>query len=99
MSSLKKLLDWSQRETETFHWDQHENQFTVQHQEDVEPLIEAAKDMSYLEPGKDLRHAAFIPKFVLNQAFREGWFNDRKAWKKWANQPENKAFRTWPGQL
>ncbi len=67
--------------------------------QELEPIIEAAKALSELEPGKDFRHAAIIPQIVLEQSFREGWFNDKSRWKKWANDPANKPFRTWPGNL
>jgi hypothetical protein len=96
-ASRKTLLDWSQGRSETFSWDQHDETFTIESKEDVEPLIKLAKDMSDLEPSKEIRHAACIPKFVLDQSLRERW--SPKDWKKWANAPENKPFRTWPGQL
>ncbi len=67
--------------------------------EDCEPIIERAKILSELEPGKEFRHAAIIPQQVLDQAAREGWYNDKAKWKAWANNPDNKAFRTWPGRL
>lgn len=95
--SKKRLLDWSQGRQEIFSYDQHENTFTVEHKEDVQPIIEVAKDMSELQPAKDLRHAAIIPKYVLDQSLREKW--TPKDWKNWANAHENKPFRTWPGNL
>jgi len=95
--SRKRLLDWSQRRQEIFHYDQHENTFAIEEREDVEPLIKLAKDMSELQPSKEFRHAAYVPKFVHDQALREKW--DKKDWKKWANDPANKAWRTWPGRL
>ena len=67
--------------------------------EDCEPIIERAKMLSEMEPGKEFRHAAIIPKHVLDMSFREGWFNDKDKWKQWANDPDNRAFRTWPGRL
>lgn len=67
--------------------------------DDVEPILKEAKRLSELEPGKEFRHAAVIPEFVVRKAFREGWFNDPKAWKDWANDPDNALFRTWPGEL
>ena len=96
-ASRKTLLDWSQGKTEIFSWDQHDNTFTIESKEDVEPLIKLAKDMSYLQPSKDVRHAAVIPKFVLDESMRQKW--TPKDWKKWANNPENKMFRTWQGRL
>ena len=50
-------------------------------------------------PGKDFRHAAFVPESELNRAFAEGWFHDPKAWKRWANDPANACYRTWQGRL
>lgn len=67
--------------------------------QDCEPIIERAKMLSEMTPGKEFRHAAIIPQQVLDQAYREGWFQDKERWKKWANSPDNKAFRTWPGRL
>lgn len=67
--------------------------------EDCTPMIEHAKRMSDMEPGKEFRWAAEIPYHAWNRARREGWINDRKAWKRWANDPDNKAFRIWPGRL
>ena len=71
----------------------------VESRQDVEPIIEAARIISEQTPGKDFRHAAFIPETVLNQAMLEGWFHDPRAWKRWANDPENAAYRTWKGRL
>ena len=82
---------------EVFSYDQHDKTYTIEHQEDVEPLIKVAKDLSELKPSKDLRHTAVIPQFVLDQSLRENW--SKKDWKKWANDSNNKAFRTWPGRL
>ena len=50
-----------------------------------------------LKPSKDLRHTAVIPQFVLDQSLREKWTN--ADWKKWANDSDNKMFRTWNGKV
>jgi hypothetical protein len=71
----------------------------VETRQDVSPILRAAQIMRDETPGKDMRHAAFIPKTVLDQAFNEGWFHDPKAWKKWANDPANACYRTWQGRL
>jgi hypothetical protein len=68
--------------------------------QECQPIQDAAKIMrDDIAPAKEWRHVAFIPTFVYNQAAREGWLNDEKAWKKWANDPDNAAFRTWRGHL
>lgn len=71
----------------------------VETRQDVAPIVAAAKRVAEAAPGADFRHAAFIPEAVLNQAFLEGWFHDAAAWKRWANDPANAAFRTWRGRL
>jgi len=94
MNNSEKLVNWSRQ---YFHYDQHDKTFTVEDREDIEPVIKLAKDMSSLQPSKEWRHSAVIPKFVLDQSLRENW--DRKDWKKWANNHANRPFRTWPGKL
>jgi hypothetical protein len=67
--------------------------------QDCEPIIERAKLLSELSPGKEFRHVGLIPLSVLDKAHREGWFNDKAAWRKWRNDPDNRKFRTWPGDI
>lgn len=71
----------------------------VETRQDVAPIVKAAQIMADEPPGKDFRHAAFVPEAVLNQAFNEGWFHDPAAWKRWANDPANAIYRTWQGRL
>lgn len=67
--------------------------------QDVEPIIERAKILSEETPGKDWRHVACIPLIVFDRAYREGWLHDDAKWRAWVNDPDNKAFRTWPGHI
>jgi len=67
--------------------------------QDVQPVLEHVKQLSYNKPGKDLRHVAEVPMVIYQQAMREGWAKDQKAWKKWLNNPDNKLFRTWKGKV
>lgn len=71
----------------------------IETRQDVTHIIEAAKIMADEKPGKDFRHAAYIPEAVMDRAFNEGWFHDPKAWKRWANDPANAQYRTWNGRL
>jgi len=71
----------------------------IETRQDVAPIVAAAQILADQPPGKDFRHAAFVPETVLNQAFNEGWFHDRAAWKRWANDPANQCYRTWKGRL
>ena len=86
--------------TEIVHVDsENPGDLIIEELEDVEPIIEMAKRLSEQTPGREMRHAAFIPAFVFNRAYRQGWLHDASAWKRWANDPNNRAFRTWPGRL
>jgi len=71
----------------------------IECRQDVAPIVEAARRLAEEAPGRDFRHAAFIPENELNRAFTEGWFHDPAAWKRWANDPANACYRTWPGRL
>jgi hypothetical protein len=100
MSTKKLLLSAFGNFREVAYFDDtRPNDLLIKTFEDCEPIIERAKMLSEMEPGKEFRHAAIIPKQVLDQSIREGWFGDKKKWKAWANDPNNKAFRTWPGNL
>ena len=98
--SLNQLLDWnaSTGMAEGFHV-AADGDMAISETQNVDHILQSAKEMSELTPGKEWRHAAYIPEAVWNQACREGWVNDRAKWKEWANNPDNKAFRTWPGKL
>lgn len=67
----------------------------MQEVEDAEPLVNLAKAMSDMPAGKadGMRLEAYVPMTVLEQAYREGWYHDKAAWKRWANDPANKRFR------
>ena len=82
---------------EWHHYDPVENVEHYHTKEDVAPVIELAKDMSYLQPSKEWRHAACVPVFAWEQSLRERWGRDD--WKKWVNNHDNKPFRTWPGEF
>lgn len=71
----------------------------IETRQDVSHITSAAKIIANSPPGKDFRHAAYIPDAVLDQAFNEGWFHDPAAWKRWANDPANESYRTWKGRL
>jgi hypothetical protein len=101
VSNSKRLLSHYAGRKEYFHWneDGKNTGYVIETVDDVEPIIERAKMLSEQTPGKDFRHVACIPPHVFDQACREGWQNDRERWKKWANDPDNRVFRTWPGKL
>jgi hypothetical protein len=71
----------------------------IETKQDCEGIIAAAKAMSELPYDREMKPVALIPEEVLNQAFLEGWFEDPIAWKRWANNPDNRAFRITEGRL
>jgi hypothetical protein len=98
--SLSRLIEWDANTgmAEAFH-ETPEGDFFQSEVQDVQHILDYAKVLSDQTPGKEWRHSAFVPAAIWNRAVREGWVHDKKAWKKWANDPENKLFRTWPGRL
>jgi len=74
--------------------------FTTETVEDCEPIVESAKVLAdnHKERG-DLKHVARVPLTVVEQAMREGWYNDQAKWREWLNNPENRDFRVWKGRV
>lgn len=96
----RELLDQTERSQLIGHLDLADRKAHFEEREDVEPLIRAAEILSDDPPkGEWWRHAGYIPASVFNQAAREGWLHDKKAWKRWLNDPDNKKFRTWKGRV
>jgi len=67
--------------------------------QDVKPVIEAVKNYSELQPGKEFRHVAEIPMVIYQKMLREGSVKDKQHLKKWLNNPDNKMFRVWKGKI
>lgn len=93
--SSKRLLDAYGTSAEFMHFDSN-GEIYIEEVHDVEPTADLAKAASELVGGKKadgMRLEAMIPIDVLNRSFREGWFSDKDAWKRWANDPGNRIFR------
>lgn len=98
--SKRRLIDAFANRAEVMVDESHLTGEIVVHEiENCEPYVAYARRLSDQAPGREFRHAAVIPHFAYAKALREGWANDPKAWKRWANDPDNKLFRTWPGTL
>lgn len=48
--------------------------------------------------GPDLRPIAVIPPSEQARAMKEGWFRDDDAWRRWANDIDNRSLRTTDGR-
>lgn len=95
--TVKALLDATPGHLEVAHLE--DGNLTVEDRYDIEPALDLARlSRDTVTPSKEMRLAAIIPQDVLDRAFREGWYNDKKAWKKWMNEPQNRPFRVWEGR-
>lgn len=98
--SNKFVLDADPGHVQYYHHDPlDEDKLILEDVYDVEPIINEAKRLSEMNPGREFRHVGIIPPHVLDQAAREGWINDQKKWREWLNDPDNRAFRTHPGRV
>jgi hypothetical protein len=86
----KRTMIWEDDQPETLH---------VYTEQDMTEIIEENKVMRELHPKKSHHRvlARGVPITVAEQALREQW--DEKDWAKWLNNPENAAFRVWPGRV
>ena len=71
VSNRKLLLQNFGGFAEVAHFD-HErpNDLLIKTIQDCEPIIERAKVLSEMEPGKEFRHVALIPFWLLDQSYR-----------------------------
>lgn len=74
--------------------------FGIETIEDCEPIVDEVKALRDQQRARgDMKHVARVPLSVAEKAMREGWFNDPEAWRRWANNPDNRDFRVWEGQV
>ena len=88
--AVKRTAIWEDDKPEILH---------VYTEQDMAQTIENNKAMRELHPEKSNNKllARGVPIAVAEQALREDW--DQKDWKKWLNDPDNAAFRVWPGRV
>jgi hypothetical protein len=94
--TFKPLINTSKHKV-GYTFDEVDNLHVVQTLYDVEPALKSAEIARDNAPGKDMRHIAEIPHDVLDRAFKEGWYNDQKAWRAWVNNSDNAKYRVHKG--
>lgn len=57
------------------------------------------RDAEVDQRGRPFRLAARVPLAVVDRAIREGWMNDKAAWRRWLNDADNRAFRVTGGRI
>lgn len=101
------LLD--KRETITREIITHESEgagvFHVRTAQDVEPVIDLVSTLRDVHKvvghrkARNLVPVAEIPLTVFERAAREGWLNDKRKWRLWVNDPQNKPLRITDGRF
>lgn len=70
-------------------------------EQNVDGLVEyckEARERVTSTHNRDMVPVAEIPMAVYERAVREGWADDKQAWRKWLSDPDNKVFRVWTGR-
>lgn len=76
------------------------DQVVVHDEQEVGDILRAnSRDADVDQTGRHFRLAARIPLAVVQQAIAEGWVHDRKKWREWLNNSDNRAFRVWGGRV
>jgi len=88
--AMKRTMIWEDDAPATVH---------VYTEQDLTQAIENNKIMRELHPRRSNNKlvARGVPVSVAERAMREDW--DEKDWAKWLNDPDNAAFRVWPGRV
>jgi len=88
---------------ELFHEDEAAGRVYLELIQDVSEIVEANHALYNLSDGVprygDMKRVASIPMVVYTDLQRRGIAQDPAAFKRWLNDPDNRAFRTLPGVL
>jgi hypothetical protein len=67
--------------------------------QNIDKTLDYVDHLRDMPVGKDFRHVAEVPQIIWEKAVQEGWSHDQDQWKRWLNDPANKVFRTWQGNI
>ena len=74
--------------------------FTVQHSQDVEPILDSiARDREIMPNTGPNKLAARIPTVIYEELQRQGITEDESLFKAWLNGPDAAPWRIWKGSL
>lgn len=87
----------------TFEYDAGEDAYVIRHGQTLDKLIDANK-ADYNDDKKRMtdglgQKVASIPLHIYFELRKQGIVQDRKAFKRWLNDPDNLYFRTAPGRI
>ena len=92
--SRAALLDALGESHTIFHYEQ-DGKFAIETRHDdtgAKNLVTEINQMGLSGKADGMRQERIIPAHVLDRAFQEGWFNDKAAWKRWANGSEGMLY-------
>ena len=71
----------------------------IRTQQDLEQVVDNNRILQELHPRRSTNKlvARGVPVSVAERAMREQW--DERDWAKWLDDPDNAAFRVWPGRV
>ncbi len=89
--------------TRIWHYDADKDEATIETRQDVSQIIEENKQ-EYAQIDERARwgewtRVASIPLSIYYKLKAEGKLEDEAYMKRWINDPENKYFRTRPGEV
>ena len=101
MGEAKKLYSAENGVVRTAVYDEATpNQFTVQHTQDVEPILEGiARDREIMPNNGYNKLAARIPTVIYEELQRQGIADDPDLFKAWLNSSDAAPWRIWKGSL
>ena len=87
-----------------WHYDAEKDEATIETIIDATQIVSDNKDRfnSFDEKANwkgDMHHVASIPMALFYQMKAEGKLDDQAYMKRWLNSPDNRAFRTRPGEV
>jgi hypothetical protein len=78
--------------------DDNRDTFGVHTEMNVDSLVENNKAMAEIHPDRSTNKlVARVPMTIYEQSVHENW--DEEQWRRWLNDPDNRAFRVWKGNL
>jgi hypothetical protein len=101
----KKIFDTNKELgiTRTWHYDEEKDEATIQTQQDVTDVIEENKNeynqIDERAKWGEFNKVASIPLSLYYQLKAEGKLDDQAYMKRWLNDPDNRHFRTRPGEV
>ena len=101
MPKLSSLISNESGVQTAVHTEDGDGTFHITKKQDVQPTLDYTKYLREqpVDRKNEVRHVAEIPPVLAASLSRSGILHDKKRLLKWLDQPENKFFKTWEGNL